>query len=55
MSCVTHWFRAGRGRCSRTVPWPSAMSAVWRVGRREPEAVVSDTSSKAWSVKKSGP
>ena len=32
MSCVTHWFRAGRGRCSRTVPWPSAMSAVWRVG-----------------------
>ena len=35
MSCVTHWFRAGRGRCSRTVPWPSVISAVWRMGGRE--------------------
>ena len=44
MSCVTHWFRAGRGRCSRTVPWPSVISAVWRMGGRDPEAVVSVTS-----------
>ena len=54
MSCVTHWFRAGRGRCSRTVPWPSVISAVWRMGGRDPEAVVSVTSSRAWPAKNSG-
>lgn len=34
MSCVTHWFRAGRGRCSRTVPWPSGYIGGMENGRQ---------------------
>ena len=45
----------GRGGAQpRTVPWPSVISAVWRMGGRDPEAVVSVTSSRGVAGEKFG-